>query len=71
MNRPLPDSEYDSEGDDGPSKKKKVRKDIDRVEQRSMQLWERVKEQLIRPGVAGGLIGAGTHLSLLNDRSSD
>ncbi|KAF8493610.1 hypothetical protein JB92DRAFT_3084920 [Gautieria morchelliformis] len=56
VNRPSPDSEDDSQ-EDSESHKKAARKNISRVEQRSSQLWERFKEQLIRPGVAGGLIG--------------
>jgi hypothetical protein len=59
VNRPTPDSEYDSQEEGGPSNR--ARKDIERVEQRSSQLWERLKEQLIRPGVAGGLLGVGTY----------
>jgi hypothetical protein len=60
VNRPPPDSEYDSQ-EESNSHKKKARKNISHVEQRSSQLWERLKEQLIRPGVAGGLIGVGVY----------
>lgn len=58
VNRPPLDSEDDSQ-EEGETRER-FRKDIDRVEQRSSQLWERLQEQLLRPGVAGGLLGVGT-----------
>lgn len=54
-NRPAPDADYD----DLSGARKKARKDLDLVEQKSLQLWERLGEQLIRPGVAGGIMGVG------------
>ncbi|KAF8587986.1 hypothetical protein K439DRAFT_1630178 [Ramaria rubella] len=54
MNRPPPDSEYER---DEHEHRKKAKEDFDRAEEEGLQLWERLKDQLIRPGVAGGLLG--------------
>ncbi|KAF8530396.1 hypothetical protein BU17DRAFT_79153 [Hysterangium stoloniferum] len=37
--------------------RKKAKKDIHQAEETGLQLWENLKERLLRPGVAGGLMG--------------
>jgi hypothetical protein len=42
-----------------------ARKDWHKAEEEGSYLWNVLKEQLFRPGVAGGLIGVGTFFSNL------
>lgn len=41
-------------------------KELDKAENEGYWLYGRVKEQILRPGVAGGLLGAGTHFLALS-----
>jgi len=52
-------AQYESEDTSGKSKarKQKARHQLDKAEEEGMYLWEKLREQLLRPGVAGGLIG--------------
>lgn len=40
--------------------KEKAKHDLDRAEEEGEHLWGIAKEQLLRPGVAGGLVGLST-----------
>lgn len=53
------DSEEEEEGNVNGSEKRKRRKQR-RVENKAAGIWDVAKEQILRPGVAGGLIGLGT-----------
>lgn len=53
---------YDDDDDDplpgiNPSKKKKVNKRLQEAEAEGIYLWEVTKHYLLRPGIAGGLVG--------------
>lgn len=37
--------------------KEKAKHELDRAEEEGEHLWDVAKEQLLRPGVAGGLVG--------------
>lgn len=39
--------------------KEKARSALEEVEEDSIALWELAKEHLLKPGVAGGLLGVG------------
>lgn len=41
----------------------KAKKYAHEIEDESFHLWNVAKQQLLRPGVAGGLLGVGTFLS--------
>jgi len=43
--------------DDKKSRKQKAKHQLEKAEQEGEYLWEKLREQLLRPGVAGGLIG--------------
>ena len=44
----------------GKDLKSRAKHDIDRAEAEGEHIWGIAKEQLLRPGVAGGLLGVGT-----------
>lgn len=57
LNRPPTDEERDR--GNRKAYKERVRKDFDAAERRGMSIWENMKERILRPGVAGGLLGVG------------
>lgn len=46
------------------ARKKKAHKKLDQAEEEGLQLWNTAKHYILRPGVAGGLIGIGTNFFL-------
>lgn len=42
--------------------RERAKKDLDAAERRGIGIWENMKERLLRPGVAGGLLGIGGSL---------
>ena len=54
MNRPPPDEVRERE-----NLKKKAKKQLHHAEEEGTYLWNYLSERLLRPGVAGGLIGIG------------
>lgn len=55
LNRPPTDEERDREN--RKAYKGRVKRDFDAAERRGLSLWENMKDKLLRPGVAGGLLG--------------
>lgn len=41
------------------ARKEKAREGLEEAEEKGLELWEKTKSYLLRPGVAGGLLGVG------------
>lgn len=65
-------ADYDDDNDDAfpssnnPKKRKRANKRLEEVEAEGLYLWEVTKHYLLRPGVAGGLVGLSRSSSRLN-----
>lgn len=65
-------ADYDDDNDDAftssnnPKKRKRANKRLEEVEAEGLYLWEVTKYYLLRPGVAGGLVGLGRPSSRLD-----
>jgi len=53
----IPQYESDDIGPGKKSRKQKAKQQLDRAEEEGIYLWDRLGESLLRPGVAGGLVG--------------
>jgi hypothetical protein len=63
----VPDEDEDLVGQSKPSsRKKKAQKRLEEAEEEGLQLWHTAKQYILRPGVAGGLIGIGALIVRIN-----